>query len=218
MTKKTLPGFPELEIGNIYCIGRNYVEHAQELKNEIPEHPLIFLKPSSSVVFNGEAIQIPTQSSNVQHEVELVAAIEKAGKNITQENALEYVKGYGVGIDVTARDIQQQAKENSHPWTVAKGFDTFAPLSPFVSAEHIGDPQNIDLKLIVNGELRQADNTKLMIFPVARLISYLSHIFTLQAGDLIFTGTPKGVSPIRSGDDIEATLNGGLTRLNVSVI
>lgn len=218
MIKKTLPGFPELHIGNIYCIGRNYVEHAHELENEVPEQPLVFLKPVSSVIFDGEAIQIPTQSDNVHHEVELAVAIGKTGKNISEEHALEYVKGYGVGIDVTARDIQQQAKAKAQPWTIAKGFDTFAPLSPFVSAKHIGDPQNINLKLTVNGEVRQAENTGLMIFPVATLISYLSHIFTLGPGDVILTGTPKGVSPIQSGDYIEATLDDGIVRINVTVV
>lgn len=217
MSKQSLPGLPDLEIGNIYCIGRNYVEHAHELKNEVPDQPLVFLKPASSVIFDGDQISIPNQSSNVHHEVELVVAIGKAGKNIPKEEALEHLSGYAVGIDVTARDIQQQAKEKSHPWTIAKGFDTFAPLSSFVSKHHIADPQNIDLKISVNGETRQSDNTKLMIFSVAELVSYLSTIFTLQPGDLIFTGTPKGVSPIKPGDTIEATLNDGLTYLTVTV-
>lgn len=217
MAKKSLPGIPELNIGTIFCIGRNYVEHARELKNEVPDQPLVFLKPAGSVIFSGETIRIPAQSNNVHHEVELVVAIGKPGKNIPEEHALEHVRGYAVGIDVTARDIQQIAKSNSHPWTVAKGFDTFAPLSTFVSAEQIGDPQNIDLSLAVNGELRQHDNTRLMIFTVTRLISYLSEIFTLQPGDLIFTGTPKGVSPIQSGDKIAASLGNDLARLNLTV-
>jgi 5-carboxymethyl-2-hydroxymuconate isomerase len=218
VVKATLARYPVLQIGYIYCIGRNYVEHAQELENEVPDQPLVFLKPTSSVIFEGEAIQIPTQSNNVHHEVELAVAIGKTGKNISEEHALEYVKGYGVGIDVTARDIQQQAKAKAWPWTVAKGFDTFAPLSPFISSNHIGDPQNISLKLTVNGEVRQDENTRLMIFPVASLISYLSHIFTLGPGDVILTGTPKGVSPIQSGDHIEATLNDGMARINVTVV
>lgn len=217
MSKQSLPGLPDLQIGNIYCIGRNYVAHAQELKNEVPDEPLVFLKPSSAIVFDGDQIEIPPQSNNVHHEVELVAAIGKGGKNIPQKEALEHLAGYAVGIDVTARDIQQAAKEKSHPWTVAKGFDTFAPLSSFVNKDQIDDPQNIDLEISVNGETRQSDNTKLMIFPVADLISYLSTIFSLQPGDLIFTGTPKGVSPISRGDTIEATLNNGLTHLTVTV-
>jgi len=217
MARKPIPGLPNLEICTIYCIGRNYVEHAHELKNLVPDQPIVFLKPVSSIIFDGDVIQLPQQSNNVHHEVELVAAIGKRGKNIPEEHALEYIAGYGVGIDVTARDIQQQAKEKRHPWTVAKGFDTFAPISKFVVADKIQDPQNIELRISVNGTERQHDNTKLMIFPVAKLISYLSEIFTLHPGDLIFTGTPKGVSPIESGDQIEATLNNILAKLRVSV-
>lgn len=217
MSRHPLPGLPNLEIDNIYCIGRNYVEHAHELDNEPPDQPLVFLKPSRSVIFDGGKIQLPSQSKNVHHEVELVVAIGKAGKDIPQEKALEHVAGYGVGIDVTARDIQQRAKESSYPWTVSKGFDTFAPLSSFISKDQIDDPQNIELELEVKGEIRQSDNTRLMIFPVDELISYLSSIFTLQPGDLIFTGTPKGVSPIKSGDQIKASLNDGLAKLTVSV-
>jgi len=212
-----LPGLPDLQVRNIFCIGRNYVEHAHELQNEVPDRPLVFLKPTSSLIGDGMQIRIPPQSNNVHHEVELVAAIGKGGRNISHEEALNHVAGYAVGIDVTARDIQQQAKENGHPWTVAKGFDTFAPLSPFVSADQVANPQTLNLELVVNGQLRQSDNTNLMIFPLPELISYLSSIFTLQPGDLIFTGTPKGVSPISSGDQIEADLNNGLAQLSVTV-
>lgn len=217
MSRHPLPGLPNLEIDNIYCIGRNYVEHARELNNEPPSQPLVFLKPTSSIIYDGDQIQLPSLSNNVHHEVELVVAVGKGGRNIPKENALEHIAGYGIGIDVTARDIQQQAKNNAHPWTVAKGFDTFAPLSSFVKKDQIVDPQNVDLKIEVNGEIRQSDNTELMIFPVAELIHYLSTIFTLQPGDLIFTGTPKGVSPITSGDEIKASLDGGLATLTVSV-
>lgn len=217
MSRHPLPELPNLEIDNIYCIGRNYVEHARELNNEPPVQPLVFLKPTSSVIYDGDQIQLPSQSNNVHHEVELVVAVGKGGKNIPKESAMEHVAGYAVGIDVTARDIQQQAKDNAHPWAVAKGFDTFAPLSSFVEKDRISDPQNVDLQIAVNGEVRQSDNTALMIFPVAELIQYLSTIFTLQPGDLIFTGTPKGVSPITSGDQIEASLDGGLATLTVPV-
>ncbi|HET6527110.1 MAG TPA: fumarylacetoacetate hydrolase family protein [Balneolaceae bacterium] len=214
---KKLPGLEPLEIGTIFCIGRNYVEHARELNNEVPVEPLVFTKPSSSVIFDGETIKLPVQSHDIHHEVELVAAIAKGGKNIPEHKALSYVGGYGIGIDVTARDIQQKAKEKGHPWTVAKGFDTFAPLSTFITADKIADPQNIDLQISVNGERRQYGNTGLMIFPLAKLISFLSGIFTLHPGDLIFTGTPKGVSAIKSNDKIEAVLDKSLTRLNVTV-
>ena len=217
MANQSLPGLSHLTIGNIYCIGRNYREHTYELDNELPNQPMVFLKPSSSIIFDGDCIQLPSQSNDVHHEVEMVVAIGKAGKQIPKDQALDHIAGYGVGIDVTARDIQQQAKNDAHPWTVAKGFDTFAPISKFVTWHRIQDPQDVSLKITVNGITRQSDNTKLMIFSIPELISHLSAIFTLQPGDLIFTGTPKGVSPIKSGDQIEATMNNGLASLAVSV-
>ncbi|MDZ7660703.1 fumarylacetoacetate hydrolase family protein [Fodinibius sp.] len=217
MEKKKIPGLPHLQFHNLFCIGRNYVEHAKELNNEVPSQPLVFLKPTGSIIFDGDKIQIPHQSENVQHEVELAVAIDKTGKDIPKEEALEYVGGYGIGIDVTARDIQQKAKEKGHPWTVAKGFDTFAPLSTFVEKDLIEDPQNLHLQISVNNEGRQSDSTKLMIHTVADLIHYLSTIFTLQPGDIILTGTPKGVSAITTGDTIKASLSNGLATISVTV-
>lgn len=215
---KLIPGLkPELAIHSIFCIGRNYSEHAKELQNVVPDQPMVFLKPVSSIIHDGESIVLPPQSSEVHHEVELVAAVGKGGKNIPEATALEHVAGYGLGIDVTARDLQQVAKQKSHPWTVAKGFDTFAPISTFIPAEAIENPQNLKLRLQVNGEVRQEGNTHDMIFPIAELIAYLSTIFTLSPGDLIFTGTPAGVSPIEKGDSITATLNDNLISLNISV-
>ncbi|MGM0546774.1 MAG: fumarylacetoacetate hydrolase family protein [Bacteroidota bacterium] len=218
MKKQTIPGLPHLQFRNIFCIGRNYVEHAEELNNEVPDQPLVFLKPTSSIIFDGDQIQLPKQSKNVHHEVELAVAIGKKGKNIPAKQALDHVGGYGIGIDVTARDIQQQAKEKGHPWSVAKGFDTFAPFSTFLPKEQVANPQNLDLKISVNGEVRQSDNTRLMIFPVAELIHYLSTIFTLQPGDIILTGTPKGVSAIKKGDRIHASLNDDITTISVTVM
>ncbi len=217
MEKNNIPGLPHLQFRNLFCIGRNYVEHAKELNNEVPSQPLVFLKPTSSIIFDGNTIQIPSQSQNVHHEVELAVAIDKGGKNIPKEKALKHVGGYGIGIDVTARDIQQQAKEKGHPWTVAKGFDTFAPLSTFIKKDQVEDPQNLNLQISVNGEIRQSDSTKLMIYTVADLIHYLSTIFTLQPGDIILTGTPKGVSAITQGDKIEASLDNELVTISVTV-
>lgn len=211
---KNLPG---LSAGSVYCIGRNYVEHAQELNNEVPDKPLVFLKPASSVTYDGP-IQLPEESTDVHHEVELVVAIGEGGKNIPEKEALSHVAGYTVGVDITARDIQTRAKEKGHPWSVAKGFETFAPLAPFVSAEKINDPQSLELSLKVNGGLRQNDSTNLMIFSVNELISYLSTIFRLRPGDLLFTGTPKGVSPLRSGDYIEAALSNPVVQLEMKVL
>lgn len=218
MKQPTIPGLsPVLPIRNIYCIGRNYSEHAREMNQRVPEQPMVFLKPTNSIIFDGDIITLPEQSKEVHHEVELVAAIDKGGKNISEQHALDHIAGYGIGIDVTARDIQQKAKEQSHPWTVAKGFDTFAPLSTFLPVNQIPDPQNLELKLNVNNEVRQHGHTKHMIFPVATLVAYLSTIFTLTPGDLIFTGTPEGVSPIKKGDTVKATLNNQLIELTVTV-
>lgn len=218
MSKKIIPGLtPELLVNSIFCIGRNYAKHAEELQNVVPEKPMVFLKPASSIIYNGESIVIPPQSREVHHEVELVVAIGKTGKNIPEADALKYVTGYAIGIDVTARDIQQQAKEKSHPWSVAKGFDTFAPIGNFIASHKVADPQDLELKIDVNLETRQMGNTRDMIFPVKTLIAYLSTIFTLSPGDLIFTGTPEGVSPIEDGDKIEATLGNNLSGLSVTV-
>ncbi len=216
MSYKTLHGLSGLTAGSIYCIGRNYSEHAREMRSEVPDQPMVFLKPASSILDDGGTVILPPQSKEVHHEVEMVVAIGKGGKNIPEEKALEHVAGYTIGIDVTARDIQQKAKERSHPWTVAKGFDTFAPLGSFMKAAEIPDPQNLELKLEVNGEIRQQGTTADMIFPVATLIAYLSSIFTLSEGDLIFTGTPEGVSAISDGDKIEASLNENLVTLQVT--
>lgn len=216
MKSVTIDGKSDLPINSLFCIGRNYAKHAQELNNEVPKQPMVFLKPNSSIIYDGDTIALPTQSKEVHHEVELVVAIGKEGKNITQSKALGYIAGYGIGIDVTARDIQQQAKDKSHPWTVAKGFDTFAPISSFVASKEIADPQDLELSISVNGKIRQQGYTKHMIFSIAELISYLSGIFKLQPGDLIFTGTPEGVSPIKKGDQIIAKLQ-DVTSLSVNV-
>ncbi len=218
MNRPIIPGLsPTLEINTIFCIGRNYVEHIKELNNEQSDEPIVFLKPITSILCNGGAVRLPRQSKEVHHEVELVAAISKKGRNIPKEKALDYIAGYGVGIDVTARDLQSKAKEARSPWSIAKGFDTFAPISSFVDASSVSDPQDLQLTLEVNGSIRQQDSTQLMIFPLADLISYLSGIFTLHPGDLIFTGTPAGVSPMQEGDQIKAILGDNLCTLSVTV-
>lgn len=204
-------------VNTIYCIGRNYAEHAGELNNPIPQSPIVFIKPATTIIHSGEFIELPRASSEVHHEVEVVALVGKPGKHIAPEAALEHLAGYGIGIDVTARDVQEKAKQKSHPWAVAKGFDTFAPVSSFVKAERVGDPGNLDFQLLVNGETRQAGNTRDMLFPIAELIAYLSSIFTLLPGDLLFTGTPKGVSRLHEGDKLRAILGDNLVALEVEV-
>ncbi len=199
----------------LFCIGRNYAAHAAEMNSAVPEVPMVFLKPSTAIVRGGGAVLLPAISSEVHHEVELVAVIGKQGKNIKEGDALGYVEAYAVGLDMTARDIQAAAKQKGHPWSVAKGFDTFAPLGQLIPAAAIADPQQLSIQLRVNGELRQHGHTRDMIFPVARLIAYCSSIFTLLPGDLIYTGTPEGVGPVKEGDVLEAEIT-GLPGLSVS--
>jgi len=207
--KITLPGSKEtLPIGKLLCIGRNYAKHAEEMRSDVPDEPMVFLKPASAVIRSGESVVLPEQSSDVHHEVELVAVIGKGGSKISRDDALDHVAAYGVGLDMTARDIQTEAKKRSHPWSVAKGFDTFAPLGPLTPADQVGDVQNLTISLRVNGEDRQNASTRDMIFPVANLVHYCSHIFTLAPGDLIYTGTPEGVGPVQEGDVLEATVTG----------
>lgn len=196
--------------GKLLCIGRNYAEHVREMGDvaDLPEEPVVFLKPATALVASGGEVRIPPESEDVHHEVELVAVIGRGGKDIPEEKALEYVAAYALGLDMTARDLQKKAKERRAPWSVAKGFDTFAPLGPLLDATEVPDPQALDLRLTVNGEVRQEGSTRDMIFPVAFLVSYLSRIFSLEPGDLLFTGTPEGVGPVAAGDVLEATATG----------
>ena len=199
----------------IVCIGRNYAAHARELGNEIPGSPVVFLKPPSSLVASGGVIILPPQSLDVHHEVELVVEIGTTCRNIGEETALSAVRSYAVGLDMTARDLQAIAKEKRLPWTVAKGFDTFCPIGFFAPAAAI-NASKLDVRLTVNGEVRQEGNTSLMLLPVPRLIAYCSSIFTLLEGDLIFTGTPKGVGPVVDGDLLIASMP-GLPELTMEV-
>lgn len=205
-----------LRPGKILCIGKNYARHAAEMQSAVPEQPMVFLKPTTALVPDGGAVVIPSPSNEVHHEVELVAVIGRAGKNIPEADALAYVDGYAAGLDMTARDIQQRAKEKGHPWSVAKGFDTFAPLGALVPAAEVADPHNLTIRLTINGEVRQAGHTGDMVFSVAHLIAFCSTIFTLEPGDLFYTGTPEGVGPVAPGDRLVATVE-GMPALHVSV-
>jgi 2-keto-4-pentenoate hydratase/2-oxohepta-3-ene-1,7-dioic acid hydratase in catechol pathway len=199
----SVEGFP---IGKILCIGRNYVDHIKELGNEMPDRPIIFMKPASSVIGEGEQIVIPPYSSDCHHEAELALLIGTGGKNIAPGEAMGHVAGYGVAIDLTLRDVQAEQKKKGLPWEIAKGFDTACPLSSFVPAASVTDPQDLRITLSVNGAPRQDGSTALMIHRMPELISYLSSIFTLEPGDLILTGTPAGVGPIKSGDLVVAEI------------
>ena len=203
-------------IGKILCIGRNYSEHIKELGNPTPEAPVIFIKPASSVIGEGETIVIPPYSHDCHHEAELALLIGRKGKDIPVDRAMEYIAGYGVGIDLTLRDVQGELKKKGLPWEIAKGFDTACPLSSFVEASGVADPQNLQIRLTVNGEIRQDGNTSMMIHRIPAIISHMSGRFTLEPGDVILTGTPAGVSRIVSGDTLAAEIPGVAT-LRVSV-
>ncbi len=214
---RTIPGLSHLQVNNIFCIGRNYALHAREMGSSVPVEPMVFLKPNSAILFNGGTVRLPEQSSEVHHEVELVIAIGKTGRRIQPQEAKSHIAGLAIGIDFTARDIQSAAKKAGKPWTVSKGFDTFAPVSDFLPSESAPDPDELDISLLVNGNIVQKGNTKEMIFSVVDLICYLSTLFTLQPGDLIFTGTPEGVGPVKQGDKLTANLNRDLAILHVDI-
>lgn len=205
-----------LSVGKIICLARTYKEHAKEMNAVITEDPLLFLKPTSSIVFDHQSIRIPKRSHSLHHEVELGVIIGKKGKNIRDEDAMSYVLGYLVALDITARDIQSVAKKNGWPWTIAKGFDTFAPISDAVLKEKAPNPQNLTLSLTINGVTRQQANTNQMIYSIERIISFISEIMTIEPGDLILTGTPEGVGEIKEGDLLEAHLD-NLCSLTVDV-
>src|SRR5512138_1435742 len=206
----------ELPIGKILCIGRNYVDHIKELGNETPAAPVIFMKPATSVIGTGDEIVIPPYSNNCHHEAELALLIGTGGKNIPDDQALSHLAGYGVAIDLTLRDVQDDLKKKGLPWEIAKGFDTACPLSDFVPAGTISDPQQLQIRLTVNGTLRQDGSTALMIHTVRQIISHISSIFTLEPGDIILTGTPAGVGPLVPGDRVCAEI-AGVGSLTVTV-
>ena len=206
----------KVTIGKLVCLARSYKKHAQEMHTSVTENPLLFLKPASSVIFNGESIIIPKMSKCLHHEVELGVVIDKKCKNVKQKDALNFVLGYCVALDITARDIQDEAKKFGWPWSIAKGFDTFAPISEIVVKEKVQDPNNLDLLLKINGITKQNSNTKYMIYSVEKIIEFISSIMTLEVGDLILTGTPEGVGEIVKGDILEAKL-GSFCFLKVDV-
>ena len=195
-----------LKVGKILCLGRNYAAHAREMQAEVPAVPVVFIKPSTAIIHDGDAVTIPPFSHELHHEVEMVVVIEKGGRDIPVEEAYTHVGGYAVGLDMTLRDIQENAKGKGLPWSVSKGFDTSAPVSPAVPKELIPDPHGLEISLSVNGRIRQHSSTEKMILPVPDIVSYLSGVFTLEPGDLIFTGTPEGVGAVVPGDLLEATL------------
>ena len=191
----------------IICIGRNYVAHAHELNNEIPDEPVFFMKPDSSLLRNNEPFYIPDWTKDVHHEIELVLKINRLGKNIDKRFAYRYYDEIGLGIDFTARDIQNKLKEKGLPWEKAKAFDQAAVLSNvFIDKTVFPDQQNISFKLKINDKVVQNGTSELMIFDFDEIISNISKYVTLKIGDLIYTGTPAGVGPVKIGDHLEGFL------------
>jgi fumarylpyruvate hydrolase len=196
-------------VHRIYCIGRNYAEHAQEMGAAVERtQPMFFTKPADAVVTDGADVPYPSATQDLHHEVEMVVALAHGGRDIPLEQALDCVFGYGVGLDLTRRDLQAAAKAKGHPWDVAKAFDHSAPVSALQPVAAVGHPQSARLSLEVNGTLRQQADIATMIFPVAAIIAELSKLWALQPGDLIFTGTPAGVAALVRGDTFRAELEG----------
>jgi len=188
--------------GKILCVGRNYATHARERGAEVPEVPLLFLKPPSSVIGPGEAIVMPPQSQQVEHEAELAVVIGRRGRWIPPEEALGHVLGYTIANDVTARDLQTRDGQ----WTRSKGFDTFCPLGPWIETDF--DPSDALITCSVNDEMRQMASTRDMVFNIRRLIAFASSVMTLEPGDVLLTGTPEGVSPLKTNDVVKITIEG----------
>ena len=198
-----LDGSPlALPVGKVVCIGRNYLDHIRELNNAVPETPILFMKPATALVNLDEPIRLPAGRGECHHEVELAVLIGRELRNANAEMARVAVAGYGIGLDLTLRDLQNDLKKKGHPWETAKAFDGACPLSPFLKPEALPEPQATDLALQVNGAWRQQGNTRLMMIGVFDLMAYISTHFTLQPGDVVLTGTPAGVGPLHAGDTL----------------
>ncbi|KAK1277695.1 hypothetical protein QJS04_geneDACA007212 [Acorus gramineus] len=192
----------------IVAVGRNYAAHAKELGNAVPKEPVLFMKPTSSYLQNGGTIEVPHPLESLDHEVELAVVIGRKARDVAEATAWDYVGGYALALDMTAREIQSSAKSAGLPWTVAKGQDTFTPISEILPKSTVTDPDNLELWLKVDDEFRQKGSTKDMIFKIPYLVSHISSIMTLLEGDVILTGTPQGVGPVRVGQKITAGITG----------
>lgn len=192
----------------IICIGRNYVAHARELNNEVPDKPVFFMKPDSALVTANRPFFYPDFSKDVHYELEVVIRINRLGRSIEEQYADRYYKELALGVDFTARDLQNEQKKKGLPWEIAKGFDYSAPISEFFPVEKYGNIHNLSFRLDLNGKTVQSGSTSLMIFSFEKIIAYVSRFMTLKTGDLIFTGTPAGVGPVAINDRLEAYLEG----------
>ncbi|KAF1360501.1 hypothetical protein EJ07DRAFT_165139 [Lizonia empirigonia] len=191
----------------IMCIGRNYADHITELKSATPKQPFFFLKPASSILLPGAGPVLRPRGVNLHYEVELALVMGKTVRDLREDDergALDAIAGYLLAIDMTGRNVQEEAKKKGLPWSIAKGFDTFLPISQLIAKSRIPDPQNAHLWLSVNGEMKQSDSTELMLYRIPRQLSAISRVMTLEAGDIVLTGTPKGVGPVKTGDVMKA--------------
>ncbi len=224
----------EIEVKTIYCIGRNYAEHTKEMNADTSEKPIIFIKPATAIpIGDMSKVELPEFSNNIHHELEIVILISKGGYQIKRQNAMEYISGVAVGLDLTLRDIQSEAKAKGHPWAIAKGFRNSAPISDFLVvkdgeiAENLNDNQksdidhninnninNVEFELKINDEIRQKGNTSEMVMNMESLVEYVSSIFELQTGDIIYTGTPAGVAKINRGDRATISIKNTNSLLN----
>ena len=193
----------------IICMARNYRKHAEEFNNEVPGSPKVFLKSTASLLPHEGDIRVPRDMGRVDHEIELAVVMGKTATQVSREEAMQYVAGYTIANDVTARSMQKAAMDKGEPWTLSKGMDTFLPIGPYlVPADAIDDPHNMSIELSVNDETRQKSNTSYMLFDIPTIISYVSQYITLQPGDILCTGTPEGVGPIKAGDLVQGKIEG----------
>jgi acylpyruvate hydrolase len=195
-------------IGKFVCVGRNYADHIKELGNETPDKPILFLKPSSAAIYSGDKIIYPKFSNELHHEVELLLLIGKDLKDADEKESADAIAGYGVGLDMTLRDVQNELKKKGHPWTIAKCFDTSAVISDFVSSKDYKLTLEEEISISVNGVIRQKEKLNMMIFPPVKLVQYISTVMKLERGDIIYTGTPAGVGSVNRGDTLQAEIKG----------
>lgn len=201
----------DLPVGKVVCVGRNYVEHARELGNEVPGTPILFIKPASALVAMSPSFTIPTDQGEVHHEIEMALLVGERLQNCDEEDARWSMAGFGLALDLTLRDVQNELKKKGHPWERAKAFDGACPVSGFIDARGVSWKQPIEISLEVNGKLRQRGNTTQMIFSTFQLVTEISRVFTLEPGDIILTGTPSGVAALHPGDTFSARFGNALS-------
>ncbi len=205
------------EVGKIVCVGRNYMDHIKELGHQAEEKPVLFLKPTSAMIYSGEKVIYPSFSNNLHHEIELVLLIGKKITDVSIEEATKAIIGFGIGLDMTLRDLQNQLKEKGNPWTISKCFDTSAVISDFILKENYDLNYEETISLKVNGLIRQQETLNKMMFKPDELVSYISSRMTLEEGDLIFTGTPAGVSGLNKGDKLEGEIT-SVAKLETEIV